>query len=64
MTIQTRRFLSLREAADYVSADPRTIRKQIAEGELTEYRLGRVIRIDIAELERNMRPNAAPAGGE
>lgn len=52
-----RRLLSLSEAADYAGVTPRTIRRRIADGTLTGYRLGpRLVRVDLDELESMLRP--------
>lgn len=59
-----RRYVSLDEAAEYLSVSPLTVRRRIAAGDLTGYRLGRsrTIRIDLDELEGMLRP--IPVGGE
>jgi excisionase family DNA binding protein len=52
-----RRMISLGEAADIIGCHPRTVRRRIAEGQLTGYRMGsRIIRVDQAEVERLLRP--------
>lgn len=58
-----RRYVSLDDAASYLSVSPLTVRRRIADGSLTGYRLGRsrTIRIDLDELEQMLRP--IPAGG-
>lgn len=44
-------------AAAYASCSTKTIRRRIADGTLTAYRFGpRIIRVDLAELERLLRP--------
>jgi excisionase family DNA binding protein len=44
-------------AASQVKVSPRTIRRMIARGELTGYRLGpRILRVDLNELEALLRP--------
>lgn len=46
------KLASLQEAAAYLSVNPRTIRRRIADGTLTGYRLGpRSIRVSWADLE-------------
>lgn len=43
------------EAADLVSVSPRTIRRYIAAGRLTAYRVGpRIIRLDADQVEREL----------
>ncbi|MEU0265759.1 helix-turn-helix domain-containing protein [Nocardioides sp. NPDC006303] len=54
--VPARRYVTVKDAAAYVSVDIKTIRRHIASGQLTGYRIGRAIRIDLEELERNMRP--------
>lgn len=63
LAARTRRYVSLDEAAEYLSVSPLTVRRRIAAGDLTGYRLGRsrTIRIDLDELEGMLRP--IPAGG-
>lgn len=58
-----RRYVSLDDAAAYLSVSPLTIRRRIADGSLTGYRLGRsrTIRIDLDELDQMLRP--IPVGG-
>jgi excisionase family DNA binding protein len=52
-----RRLAPIAEAADYIGANPRTIRRYIAAGRLTGYRVGpRLIRVDLVELEAMLRP--------
>lgn len=51
-----RNLVSLAEAADYLRCNERTVRRHIATGELTAYRLGRLIRIDLDELDAAMKP--------
>ena len=48
---QQRRYASLPKAADYADCNERTLRRHIATGELTGYKLGRVYRIDLNELD-------------
>ena len=59
-----RRYVSLAEAAVYLGVNIRTIRRQIADGRLTGYRLGdRLIRIDLDELDAAMHPIPAAKAG-
>lgn len=62
-----RRYVPLADGAKYVGVSERTLRRLIASGELTGYRLAghrRTIRLDLDELEAAMRPipSAAVAG--
>lgn len=46
-------LVSLSEAAAYAAVHPRTVRRLIAAGKLTAYRLGtRILRVDLDELNR------------
>lgn len=59
-----RRYASINEAAEYVAAHHQTIRRWIAEGRITGYRMGpRMIRVDLDELDALMRPLAAAKRG-
>jgi excisionase family DNA binding protein len=51
-----RRYASLAKAAAYADCNERTLRRHIASGDLTGYRLGRVIRIDLEELDAWLTP--------
>lgn len=52
MKIQGRRNVSIQEAADFYGVTTRTVRRWIAEGRLTAYRINaRVIRLDADEVE-------------
>jgi excisionase family DNA binding protein len=58
----SRQMISLEQAAEIIGCHPRTIRRRIAEGQLTGYRMGlRILRVDQAEVENLLRP--IPAGG-
>jgi excisionase family DNA binding protein len=57
----TRRYITIKEAAEYLSVSDHTIRRLIADGEFTGYRIGRQlrarIRFDLNEVdEKLMRP--------
>lgn len=58
-----RRYVTLEEAGDLLGCHPRTVRRLIAAGRLTGYRLGgRLLRVDLAEVDAVMRP--LPAAGQ
>lgn len=58
-----RRYGSLALGAEYLGVSERTIRRMIAAGEITGYRLGkRTIRIDFDELDALLKP-IPTAGG-
>jgi excisionase family DNA binding protein len=61
----TRRYITVAETAEYLQVSPNTVRRLIADGELTGYRMGssrRTIRVDLNEIDDQlMRPlNASP----
>lgn len=59
-----RRLESIAGAAHYAGVHPRTIRRRIAEGQLTGYRMGpRLIRVDLNELDAMLRPIPTASGG-
>jgi len=59
----TRRLAPIAEAADYIGANPRTIRRYIASGRLTGYRVGpRLIRVDLNEVDALLRPISTVGG--
>jgi excisionase family DNA binding protein len=59
-----RRYASLADAAAYMGVNERTIRRRIADGRLTGYRLGdRLIRVDLNELDEALRPIPTVSGG-
>lgn len=52
-----RRFCSLETAAEQLGCSPRTVRRYVAAGRLTGYKLGpRLVQLDAAEVERLLRP--------
>lgn len=59
-----RRYITVAETAEYLQVSPKTVRRLIADGELTGYRMGqshRTIRVDLNEVdEQLMRPLNAP----
>lgn len=57
-----RRYLRIREAADYLHVTERTIRAMIADGRLTAYRNGsKLIRLDLNEIDARMQPSSGGA---
>ena len=53
----SRRWLTQAEAAEYLGVSDRTIRNYSRRGLIQAHRLGtRAVRIDVAELERILRP--------
>ncbi len=58
-----RRTATIAVAAEYVPCSPKMIRRRIADGSLTGYRMGpRLIRVDLNELDALMRP--IPTAGD
>lgn len=61
----TRRLVTLTDAATYAAVSTKTIRRWIAAGNITGYRLGkRALRVDLHELEAFARPIPASSGGD
>lgn len=54
------RFVSLNVAGDRVGLCARTIRRAIGRGELTGYKLGSALRVDLDELDAWVRSQALP----
>lgn len=56
-TRTARRLATLNDAAEYACVSTKTIRRRIAAGDLTAYRLGpRLLRVDLDELDAALRP--------
>jgi excisionase family DNA binding protein len=51
-----RRYASLVDAAEYLGVNERTIRRHISAGDLPAYRLGRLVRVDLDELDQALKP--------
>lgn len=52
-----RRLAALSVAAQYANCHPRTLRRRVADGSLTAYRMGpRLIRVDLNELDALLSP--------
>ncbi len=57
MTARKKDFRDIEYAGDYLNVSSRTIRRYIAEGKLTGYRIGdTLIRVDMHEVEALARP--------
>lgn len=51
-----RRLAAITDAALYCDVSPKTIRRRIADGTLTGYRMGpRILRVDLNELDDALR---------
>lgn len=52
-----RRLTSIEGAAEYADCSTKTVRRYIAAGRLTGYRLGaRMVRVDLNEIDEMLRP--------
>lgn len=55
--LEPRQLASLVHAAEAYGVHPHTLRRRIADGSLTGYRLGpRLLRVDLDELDAMLRP--------
>jgi excisionase family DNA binding protein len=60
----SRRLAMLPEAAEYGCCSAKTIRRMIASGRLTGYRMGpRLLRVDLSELDNLLTPVPTTKGG-
>lgn len=60
----TRSYASIEQAGDLLGCSPRTVRRMIAAGEITGFRLGkRLLRVDLIEVESRLRRIPTVAGG-
>jgi len=63
-SITPRSYASIEQAGDLLGCSPRTVRRMIAAGEITGYRLGkRLLRVDLIEVETRLRPIPTAVGG-
>lgn len=50
-------YVSLQDAAEHIGVSTRTLRRRVADGSLTAYRVGpKIIRVNLAEVEASLRP--------
>lgn len=57
------KYLGIGDSAAYLSVSPKTIRRMVARGELTAYRVGpKILRIDAEELDAVLR--RVPSAGD
>lgn len=54
MSNRPRRLASIQVGAALVDVHPRTIRRRIADGTITGYRVGKLIKIDLDEVESRL----------
>ena len=59
----SRRYETLKQAAERTGLTERTLRRRIADGKLTAYRSGRVIRLRPEDVDALFTPTNAWAGG-
>ncbi len=57
-----RRLAKLAEAAQYAACSKYTIRRRIADGTIAGYRLGRIIRVDLDEIDAALQAMATDGG--
>ncbi len=55
----SRRLVSLTVASEYADVSTKTMRRWIAESKVPGYRAGRLIKIDLNELDAALRPMVA-----
>lgn len=53
-TSAEQRLVSLAEAAEQFGVSVKTIRRRIADGKVHGYRVGRLIRVDLNELQQQL----------
>jgi excisionase family DNA binding protein len=56
VVLPKKQLVSLAAAAEYLAVHSRTVRRQIAAGELPAYRVGRNIKVDLNDLEAFLKP--------
>jgi excisionase family DNA binding protein len=62
--LRPQRLASIKDAAAYADLSERSIRRYIAEGRLTGYRVGpRLIKVDLDDFDKLAVPIATAAGG-
>lgn len=57
-----RRYSSVKDAATYAAASTDTIRRWIAAGNLTPFRNGKFLRVDLNEIDAMLTPSWTGAG--
>ncbi|MDF2993580.1 MAG: Helix-turn-helix domain [Microbacterium sp.] len=60
-TLPTPRWASINETALHLGISRHTLRRMVAAEELTEHRLGKLIRFDLNEIDRSLRAETQPA---
>jgi excisionase family DNA binding protein len=59
--IAGRRLVSIETVGEYLSITPRTVRRRVADGTFRAYRIGRLVRIDLNEVDTTL--PQIPTGG-
>lgn len=63
-----RELVSIPDVADHLGISPCTVRRLIAAGKITGYRVGHAVRVDLNELDANLQAiptvGTVPDGGE
>ncbi len=60
----TRRLVSLTVASEYADVSTKTMRRWIAESTVPGYRAGRLIKVDLNELDAALRPIPTAGGAK
>ncbi len=58
-----RRLVGLDVAAAHADVSTKTIRRRIADGTIAGYRVGRLVKVDLNDLDRLVRPIPTVRGG-
>jgi excisionase family DNA binding protein len=58
-TSPPRRLVTINEAADHAHCGRSTIKRRLADGTLTAYRLGRMVRVDLDQLDAAFVPSTS-----
>lgn len=61
---RVRSLASLAEAAERYDVHPRTLRRRIADGTLTAYRIGRLVKVDLLEADAVLLAPIPTAGSD
>lgn len=62
--VPTRSLASLASAAQRYDVHPRTLRRRIADGTLTAYRIGSLVKIDLIEADKALLAPIPTVGGD
>ncbi len=60
-----RHLVAIDQAAQFLSCNPRTVRRMVSRGEISAFRIGpRLLRVDLSEPENLLRPIPTAGGGD